>query len=203
MWETEEDGETKRDYCTDPQLLLLTIARCVIVKTLLSTFASWLGMINRRPGVGSGPQRGVHTDCKLALTQGLTESNWLNCRRHLHTSFHYAFNFRDCFRLSTQVLFLIDGSLKGQYTTQGLDMTSRLTALGRSNHPPSSIRTKVVCCKSLDHPVAGSRTAQSLEFRLKVLGVITHGQNEASLERGLTSLRVFYSLSLVDLSWLK
>ena len=49
------------------------------------------------------PGRGALNNCKLALTQTLTASNSLTCRRHLHISFHNVHNFRDCFRLLTRV----------------------------------------------------------------------------------------------------
>ena len=75
---TEED---KTYYSIDSLLILLTIAHSVIFKTLVMTsFASWQGMLNRRPGVGHRLQRGTVSDCKLALSQGLTDSNpsiWL------------------------------------------------------------------------------------------------------------------------------
>ena len=105
--------EIKRDktHChIDPLLLLLLIiARCVIFKTLLSTFASRLGMLNRRPLKAAA----------LSVALSLTAS-WLSYRpsltptdkHHLHKLFHKAHNFRDCFRLFTQVCLWLTAWLR-------------------------------------------------------------------------------------------
>ena len=49
-------GQTKTDCYIDSLLLLLTIARCVIFKTPLSTTpASWPELLNWKPDMGTSP----------------------------------------------------------------------------------------------------------------------------------------------------
>ena len=67
------------------QLLLLTIARCVIFKNTLSTSsASWLELLNRGSLRATALSRAFSV-CKLA---GLPVTNYLNCRQHLPILFH-------------------------------------------------------------------------------------------------------------------
>ena len=70
---------------------------------------------------GSCLQQGAFSDCKLALTQALTDSKWPRLTsRHLHISFHNAYNFWSITWLLPLIYtgaFLIDGSVKGQYAT--------------------------------------------------------------------------------------
>ena len=71
---------------------------------------------------GSVPQRGALTDCKLALTLVFTatNTNWLNCCRHLHILFHNApkllIRSRDLLLIYSGAS-LIDRLIKGQYVT--------------------------------------------------------------------------------------
>ena len=65
------------------QLLLLTIARCVIFKNPLSTSsASWLGLLNR------GSLRATTLSLQTGPHSGLPDINWLSYRRHLPIFFH-------------------------------------------------------------------------------------------------------------------
>ena len=66
--------------------------------------------------------------------------------------------------------------------------TSQLIKLGLSNGPSSPVRAKGDCCELLDHSVAGSSTAQPLEFCPKALQVPIHNQPMVSL-RSFTLLQ--------------
>ena len=92
------------------QLLLLTIARCVIFKNPLSiSSASWLGLLNR----------GVFSVCKRALTLDFL-TNWFNGRRHLPIFFHNIHLLPFLLLLIYTGASLTDGSVKGQYITAPL-----------------------------------------------------------------------------------
>ena len=109
LWDRRIGGD--KTHChIDPYLLLLTIAQCVIFKAhlallllldqgcstgglvwatgptgTLSVTASWLWLWpSLSPTLstgGSSSQRGVLTDCKLALTLAFTVTNCLNWRQ--------------------------------------------------------------------------------------------------------------------------
>ena len=98
------------------QLLLLTIAHCVIFKNPFSTSsASWLGLLNRGSLRAVAPNRAFSV-YKLVLTlASLSPTDSTTTVICLYsvitpTCFHFFFH------LFTQV-HLIDGSVKGQYTT--------------------------------------------------------------------------------------
>ena len=93
------------------QLLLLTIARCVIFENPLSTSsASWLGLFNR------GLLRATALSLHSGPHSGLPVPNSLNCRRHLPIFFHNA-QLLPLLPLIYTDASLIDGSVKGQYIT--------------------------------------------------------------------------------------
>ena len=94
------------------QLLLLTIARCVIFKKPLSTFsASWLGLLNR------GSLRATVLSLQAGPHSGLPVTNWLNGRWHLPIFFHNAYLLPLLLPLIYTGSSPIDDSVKGQYTT--------------------------------------------------------------------------------------
>ena len=91
------------------QLLLLTIARCVIFKNPLSTSsASWLELL-RAIALG-----GVFSVFKLA---GVPVTNWLNGHRQLPIFFHNVHLLPLLLPHIYTGASLVDGSVKGQYIT--------------------------------------------------------------------------------------
>ena len=102
------------------QLLLLTIARCVIFKNPLSiSSASWLRLLNR------GSRRATAlSECSQSVSWFSlwpSCSNWLNSGQHLPIFFHNAHLFPLLLPLIYTGASLIDGSVKDQYTTYGQD----------------------------------------------------------------------------------
>ena len=94
------------------QLILLTIARCVIFKNPLSTSsASWLGLLNQ------GSLRATALRLQAGPHSGLPVSNWLNCCWCLPIFFHNA-HLLPLLPLIYTGESLIDSSVKGQYITQ-------------------------------------------------------------------------------------
>ena len=97
------------------QLLLLTIARCVIFKNpLSSSSASWLGLLNWGLlwATAFSLQAGPHS--------GLPVLNSLNSRQHLLIFFHNAHLLPLLLPLIYTGTSLIDSLAKGQYTTKVL-----------------------------------------------------------------------------------
>ena len=91
----------------------MTIAQCVIFKTPHRTFStSQLGLLNRR----QPSQAGSSQWHQAGSVSGL---HWLNCGGQLHTSFHNAHNFRDCFRLFTQLRLWLTSRLRVNMQQQG------------------------------------------------------------------------------------
>ena len=96
------------------QLLLLTIARCVIFKNQLNTSSTpWLGSLNRG-SLRAIAISGAFSVCKLP---GLLVTNWLNCRRRLSILFHSSHLLPLLLPFIYTGTSLIDGSVKGQYIT--------------------------------------------------------------------------------------
>ena len=94
------------------QLLLLTIARCVIFRNSLSTSStSWLGLLN------PGSLRATALSLQAGSHSGLPVFNLLNCSRHLPIFFHNAHLLPLLLPLIYTGASLIDGSVKGQYIT--------------------------------------------------------------------------------------
>ena len=94
----------------------MTIARCVIFKTSLSTSStSRLGLLNQRPGMGHRPQRGALSDCKLAPTQPSltpTDSTAASiCIYYFITLSYFRLDHVIFFRLLTQVRRVSDWRL--------------------------------------------------------------------------------------------
>ena len=94
------------------QLLLLTIACCVIFKNPLSTSsASWLGLLNQ------GSLRATALSLQAGPHSGLPVSNWLNSHWHLPILFHNTHLLLLLLPLIYTSASLVDGSVKGQYIT--------------------------------------------------------------------------------------
>ena len=102
--------ETVANCYIDPTFLL-TIVRCVIFKNPLSTSSAyWLGLLNR------GSLRVTALSLQGSPHSGLPVYNSLNCCRHLPIFFHNVHLLRLLPLIYTGAS-LIDGSVKGQYTT--------------------------------------------------------------------------------------
>ena len=110
------DGWRQGQTAILTQLLLLTIARCVIFKNPLSTpSTSWLGLLNR------GSLRATALSLQVGPHSELPGINWHNGRRHLPISFHNAHLLPLLLPLIYPGASLIDGSVKSQYITQTND----------------------------------------------------------------------------------
>ena len=90
------------------QLLLLTIA------ALFPQHFFRLGLLNR------GSLRATALSLQAGSHSGLPVSNWLNCGRYLPIFFHNAHLLPLLLPLIYTGASLIDGSVKGQYTTNSL-----------------------------------------------------------------------------------
>ena len=84
-----------------------------------TSFASWLGLLNR--GSLKGPKPSVCSWFSLRHPV----SNWLEPLGHLVILFSNAHLLPLFFRLFSQVHFLIDGSVEGQYITNPLARTEK------------------------------------------------------------------------------
>ena len=80
-----------------------------------TSFASWLGLLNRESLRAAKP-----SVCKLVLHAGILSPTFSN---HLDTWLYYCHVHLLLlfFRLFTQVHLLIDGSVEGQYITKALE----------------------------------------------------------------------------------
>ena len=67
-------------------------------------------------------------------------------------------------------------------------MTSQLIGSGLSDHPSSSVGTKVVCCRLHEHSIAGSRTAQLPGFCLPASRVATYAKQVTPFGGGVWAL---------------
>ena len=104
------DGWRQGQTAIYNRLLLLTIARCVIFKNLLSTSsASWLGLLNQ------GSLRATTLSLQASPHSGLLVTNWLNSRRYLPIFFYNTHLLPLRLSLIYTGASLIDSSVKGQY----------------------------------------------------------------------------------------
>ena len=110
------DERRQRQTALLTQLLLLTIARCVIFKNPLRTSSeSWLVLLNRGHW-GQHPSGSV-LSLEAGSHSGRPGSNWLNGRRHLPILFHNAHLLPLLLPLIYTGASVIDSSVKDQYKT--------------------------------------------------------------------------------------
>ena len=76
-----------------------------------TSYASWLGLLDR------GSLRATALSLQADPHSGFPVTNWLNSRRHLPIFFHNAHLLPLLLALIYTGAFLIDGLVKGQYTT--------------------------------------------------------------------------------------
>ena len=96
------------------------------------------------------------------------------------------------------------GVYHGSRIRSGLNIdawvSGRLIGSGLSNRQSSSVRAKVLCCKSHDHSVGRSRTAKLPESPRKVSWVVTPGQQVSTLCESYPSaeMQSMYSTAPAD-----
>ena len=91
----------------------------ILTQFLLTITASWLRLLDQ------GSLRTTALSLQAGPHSGLPVSNKLNCCRDLSIFFHNAHFFPLLFPLIYTGAFLIDGSVKGQYTTVAPSPTPR------------------------------------------------------------------------------